>query len=60
MALVTINALPPSQEQARAWCEQLESGDILFFPHTPIALQDEDLTFLLDRQQSNSNLHKHR
>ena len=58
MALVPIAELPPSAEQARAWCERLEAGDILYFPHTPIMLPDEDLTFLLDRQQSSSNLHK--
>jgi hypothetical protein len=58
MALVTISELHPPLEQARAWCEQLEKGDILYFPHTPIGLRDEDLSFLLDQQQSSSNLHK--
>jgi hypothetical protein len=58
MALVPIAGLPPTPEQARAWCERLEAGDILYFPHTPIVLRDEDLSFLLDRQQSSSNLHK--
>ena len=58
MALVTVDELPASPEQARAWCERLEAGDILFFPHTPIALRDEDVSFLLDQQQTSSNLHK--
>jgi hypothetical protein len=58
MALVPIAELTPAPQQARAWCERLEAGDILYFPHTPIPLRDEDLTFLLDQQQSSSNLHK--
>ena len=66
MALITI-ALDPSQpgslenapapEQARAWCKQLESGDILYFRETPIRI-DQDLSFLLGQQQTGSTLHK--
>jgi hypothetical protein len=48
----------PSADKARAWCQQLEEGNILFFPHTPIALTDDDLRFLLTLEQSSSGLHK--
>lgn len=59
MAVVTIpagNGAAP--EQARAWCAQLEAGDILFFPETPVRLAPEDLSFLLGQQQTDSSLHK--
>jgi hypothetical protein len=61
MALVTIAAeslRDPSQTLARAWCAQLEAGDILFFPRTPIAFAPGDLEFLLGQQQTDSSLHK--
>jgi hypothetical protein len=64
VALVTITSeslvngrLAPDQ-QARQWCAQLESGDILYFPQTPIAIPQSDLEFLLGQQQSDSSLHK--
>ncbi len=49
---------PPSEAQARAWCAQLEAGDILFFPQTPIHLNDDELGFLRGAQQTNSRMHK--
>jgi hypothetical protein len=49
---------PASEEQARAWCAQLEAGDILYFPLTPIAIPQDDLAFLLGQQQTDSSLHK--
>jgi hypothetical protein len=49
---------PPSMEQAREWCGQLEAGEILFFPQTPIELAASDLQFLLGQQQADSSLHK--
>ncbi len=58
MALITIDLAPPSEIQARAWCRQLEAGDILFFPQTPIQIRPEDLSFLLGQQQTGSTLHK--
>ena len=58
MALITIDLAPPSEIQARAWCRQLEAGDILFFPQTPIQIPPEDLSFLLGQQQTGSTLHK--
>ncbi len=47
-----------SDTQARAWCAQLEAGDILYFPETPIAIPADDLAFLLGQQQTDSSLHK--
>ena len=42
----------------KAWCAQLEAGDILFFPETPVPLSTEDTRFLLGQQQTDSSLHK--
>jgi hypothetical protein len=62
VALITIAsvlALEPMQEsQARAWCRRLETGDILYFPQTPISFPPDDLSFLLGQQQTGSTLHK--
>jgi 3-deoxy-D-manno-oct-2-ulosonic acid (Kdo) hydroxylase len=65
MSLVTIpiedlleERLPASDDQARKWCAQLEAGDILFFPRTPIGFAPDDLKFLLGQQQTDSSLHK--
>ncbi len=65
MALVTIDldrctatGSKLRTNQARAWCQRLEAGDILYFPQTPIRLRPEDLSFLLGQQQTGSTLHK--
>ena len=65
MALVTIpveslldGRRPGSETQAREWCAQLEAGEILFFPRTPIEFASGDLEFLLGQQQTDSSLHK--
>ena len=62
MGLVTISrellSGSASEAQARAWCAQLEAGEILYFPETPVPIPQDDLTFLLDQQQTNSSLHK--
>ena len=47
-----------SETQAQAWCAQLEAGEILYFPQTPIPISQDDLAFLLGLQQSDSSLHK--
>src|SRR5277367_2381733 len=49
---------PPSAEQAQAWCRRLEAGEVLYFPHTPIPVPEEDLKFLLGQRQTGSALHK--
>lgn len=45
-------------EEIRQWCVQLEAGDILYFPQTPIQLSQNDIEFLLGQQQTDSLLHK--
>src|SRR6201993_2554403 len=56
---ISLEALQtPSTDQVRAWCAQLEAGDILYFPQTPIAIPESDLQFLLGQQQTDSSLHK--
>ena len=47
-----------AETQARAWCGQLEAGDILYFPETPVPIPPDDLAFLLGQQQTDSSLHK--
>lgn len=58
MAVVTIPAGTVSPEQKRAWCAQLEAGDILYFPQSPVPLSADDTSFLLGQQQTDSSLHK--
>jgi hypothetical protein len=59
VGLVTIaHNTPASDEQARAWCAQLEAGEILFFPISPIPIPQGDIEFLLGQQQTDSSLHK--
>ena len=57
MALIPID-LELLPTHAVSWCEQLEAGNILFFRQTPIAIPQDDLTFLLGQQQTGSALHK--
>ena len=45
-------------DRLRHYCAQLEAGDILFFPETPIAIPEDDLSFLLGHQQVGSGYHK--
>lgn len=45
-------------EQSRAYCEQLEKGNILFFDHIPFDLPESDKQFLLSARQENTRLHK--
>lgn len=60
MAVITVpsTSLAPSPEESRAFCAQLEAGDILYFPQTPVPLAADDMGFLLGQQQADSSLHK--
>lgn len=58
MGLITLETTTPSPEQARQLCAQLEAGEILYFPQTPIHIPENDLSFLLGQQQTDSSLHK--
>jgi hypothetical protein len=63
MQLVTIcrsdleSALQDPNRQ-RTYCSQLEAGDIISFPETPIAIPDNDLAFLIGHQQVGGGYHK--
>ncbi len=60
--LVTINGsvAPGDWPEARAWevCRGLETGHIIFLPHSPIEIPNEDRELLLGRKQSSSAYHK--
>lgn len=63
MGMVTISSEELAQDihseaAARAWCVQLEEGNILFFPQTPVPIPKNDLKFLLTLEQTSSGLHK--
>jgi hypothetical protein len=63
MQLVTItgNALSEAvraPERLREYCAQMEAGDILYFPQTPIHILPDDLEFLLQRQQAGAGYRK--
>ena len=44
--------------RSRYYCQQLEQGQILFFPQPPFALAKQDTEFLIRQPQTNSRLHK--
>jgi hypothetical protein len=58
MAVVPVAVAAPNPDEARAFCAQLEAGDILFFPQTPVPLTADETSFLLGQQQTDSSLHK--
>ena len=63
MQLVTIptselQLVTRSPERLRDYCAQLEAGDIVFFPETPIKIPQEDLDFLLGHQHVFGTFHK--
>ena len=56
MELITIQEI--NSESSPQYCEQLEAGNILFFPHTPIRLLEEDHEFLMAQRQTEAAYHK--
>jgi hypothetical protein len=44
--------------RGRALCSELEAGNILFFPQTPLTFPGDDLEFLLSRKQADARFHK--
>jgi hypothetical protein len=63
MQLVTIHRADlaravENSSRLRSYCTQLEAGDILFFPETPIPIPSGDLAFLLGHQQVGGTYHK--
>lgn len=51
-----VPAIP--EDRARHFCAELETGDIVFLPVSPIAISPEDRELLLDRKQTSSAYHK--
>jgi 3-deoxy-D-manno-oct-2-ulosonic acid (Kdo) hydroxylase len=50
---------PRSAEERGRWCcEQLERGNVLFFPTGPFELPEEDRSFLLRQRQTGASYHK--
>ncbi len=45
-------------ERSRWYCECLEEGEILFFPHTPFILPDKDCEYLRNVRQTRSSHYK--
>jgi 3-deoxy-D-manno-oct-2-ulosonic acid (Kdo) hydroxylase len=63
MQLVTVTASALSEalrapERLHEYCAQLEAGDIIYFPQTPIHIRPDDLEFLLQRQQVGAGYRK--
>ena len=47
-----------SSVRGKLLCEELESGNILYFPRTPFSFPEEDLQFLLASKQTGATYHK--
>lgn len=45
-------------ERAKSFCAELETGNIIYFPRSPILLTPVDSEFLLGHKQAGSALHK--
>ena len=48
----------PRPDGGRELCEELESGNILYFPRTPFSFPEADLKFLLASKQADAAYHK--
>src|SRR5436190_4952215 len=59
-ALIDVTKTPvhSPEDRVHCYCEQLEEGNILFFPKTPFELPERDRGFLLSQQQSGAAYHK--
>ena len=55
--LVTVKD-EPGPDRGRVLCNELESGNILYFPQTPFEFPDNDIQFLLTRKQTDAAFHK--
>jgi 3-deoxy-D-manno-oct-2-ulosonic acid (Kdo) hydroxylase len=53
-----INVSDELRADASLLCEELESGNILYFPQTPFSFSEEDLKFLLASKQTGAAYHK--
>ena len=48
----------PGPDHGKVLCEELESGNILYFPQTPFSFPEDDLKFLLASKQTGATYHK--
>lgn len=53
-----LKATTRNTELLREYCAQLEAGDIIFFPESPIKIPEDDLDFLLGHQHVFGTFHK--
>jgi hypothetical protein len=58
VARITIEADGAGVPAPDAVYERLETGDILYFPRSPVRLREDDHAFLLGRKQSDTRVHK--
>jgi hypothetical protein len=58
MARLTIEPEGYRERATDEICDRLESGDILYFPTNPIALDEDDRAFLLGQKQVDASYHK--
>src|ERR1700742_3611460 len=58
ISLDELGAAMGDRARLSEWCEQLEAGNVLYFPETPLPVSADDLAFLLERKQTDSGLHK--
>ena len=47
-----------NSDRIRGWCADLEAGQVLYFPLTPVPIPAADLKTLLSGEQTDSRLHK--
>ena len=47
-----------NENTLRTWCAALESGNVLYFPETPVPIPADDLALLRGQRQADSRLHK--
>ncbi len=52
MPRVTIDGDVADRPASDTLCRQLEAGDVLYFPHTPFDIPEDDRRFLLSQKQS--------
>lgn len=58
MSRLTTVSDEPGPNRGKVLCEELESGNILYFPQTPFSFPDEDVKFLLASKQAGVAYHK--
>lgn len=56
--LVTAPSSAPAAAESAHLCSELESGNILYFPHTPFSFPAAEREFLLGLEQSDAAFHK--